>query len=181
MLTPKTITKMLLVCLAGIGSAQATLVDRGGGMVYDDVNNVTWLQDWFMPGTSMDWYAAQTWAGDLAFGGHDDWRLPSITEFDTLTTQSGNLWFTPLFQNVASQYWSSTAYTADTDIAWTLYVHFSNPTWLPKELLGQVVAVRDGDVDGTHAVPEPGGLALLLTATGAGVLATRRRRAGPPD
>ena len=27
------------------GAAQATLIDRGGGLLYDNVLNVTWLQD----------------------------------------------------------------------------------------------------------------------------------------
>ena len=28
-----------------IGSAQAELFDRGGGLIYDDAQNITWLQD----------------------------------------------------------------------------------------------------------------------------------------
>ena len=35
----------LAVGLAMSGAAQAALHDRGGGLVYDDVLNVTWLQD----------------------------------------------------------------------------------------------------------------------------------------
>lgn len=27
------------------GNAQATLIDRGSGLIYDDVQNLTWLQD----------------------------------------------------------------------------------------------------------------------------------------
>lgn len=27
------------------GAAQATLIDRGGGLIYDDLLNITWLQD----------------------------------------------------------------------------------------------------------------------------------------
>ena len=27
------------------GAAQATLIDRGGGLIYDSVLNVTWLQN----------------------------------------------------------------------------------------------------------------------------------------
>jgi len=39
---------LALALLAGIalsGAAQATLIDRGGGLIYDDVLNITWLQD----------------------------------------------------------------------------------------------------------------------------------------
>lgn len=31
--------------IAASGGAQAALHDRGGGLLYDDVLNVTWLQD----------------------------------------------------------------------------------------------------------------------------------------
>src|SRR3989344_5817518 len=35
----------LCVTLTASGAAQAALVDRGGGLIYDDVLNITWLQD----------------------------------------------------------------------------------------------------------------------------------------
>jgi chemotaxis response regulator CheB len=35
----------LLTGLGFTGTSQAALFDRGGGLIYDDINNVTWLQD----------------------------------------------------------------------------------------------------------------------------------------
>ena len=35
----------LAALLVFTGAAQAALHDRGGGLIYDDVLNVTWLQD----------------------------------------------------------------------------------------------------------------------------------------
>lgn len=35
----------LLVCLGFCGAASATLIDRGNGLIYDDVLDITWLQD----------------------------------------------------------------------------------------------------------------------------------------
>lgn len=68
----------------GLGNAQAELFDRGGGLLYDDVLNVTWLQDANYAKTSgydadgrMNWAAASTWAANLVYGGYDDWRLAS--------------------------------------------------------------------------------------------------------
>ena len=68
------------------GSAQAALFDRGGGLLYDDVLNVTWLQDANYAKTRgydaeglMDWAAAKTWAANLTYGGFSDWRLASNT------------------------------------------------------------------------------------------------------
>ena len=81
-----------LLATAGLmasGAAQAALWDRGGGLLYDDVLNITWLQDANYAKTSghdangrMNWADANTWAANLVY--HDsvrgvdyrDWRLP---------------------------------------------------------------------------------------------------------
>jgi hypothetical protein len=55
-------------------------------MLYDNVLNVTWLQDANYAKTSgasatgqMDWTTATTWAANLVFGGFSDWRLATNT------------------------------------------------------------------------------------------------------
>lgn len=67
--------------------AEATLFDRGGGLIYDNDLNITWLQDANYPRTSgyaadiygrMTWSDAVTWADTLVYGGYSDWRLPTI-------------------------------------------------------------------------------------------------------
>jgi hypothetical protein len=82
--------KMRLIGIAALvlsyaNSAQATLIDRGGGMIYDTEQNITWLQDMSFAQTSgaypidrdHQFSAAFGWANSLVFGGYDDWRLPS--------------------------------------------------------------------------------------------------------
>lgn len=61
----------------------ATLIDRGGGMIYDDVLNITWLQDANYAQTSgydadgrMTWDQANAWVESLTYRGYTDWRLP---------------------------------------------------------------------------------------------------------
>ena len=66
------------------GAAQAALVARPGGMVYDTVQNITWLQNWNTNGL-MNWTTANDWANNLVHGGFNDWRLPT-----TNTTVSSN-------------------------------------------------------------------------------------------
>lgn len=86
-------TRLTLALLAGFtlsGAAQATLIDRGGGMIYDDVLDITWLQDANYAENSgyhgyygdgrMNWYEAQDWAANLSYGGYDDWRLPTMLD-----------------------------------------------------------------------------------------------------
>jgi hypothetical protein len=87
--------------------AQAALINREQGMIYDDVLNVTWLQDANYAITSgytqehgftdneMTWTEANTWATELTFGGYSDWRLPSVTpvngsSFDSSFTFDGS-------------------------------------------------------------------------------------------
>lgn len=56
--------------------SHASLIDRGNGMIYDTVLNITWLQDADYARTSMTWNDAVSWADQLVFGGYSDWRLP---------------------------------------------------------------------------------------------------------
>lgn len=73
------------------GAAQATLIDRGGGLIYDNVLNITWLQDANYAKTSgydadgrMIWTDAVSWASNLSYYDnvrnvtYNDWRLPTV-------------------------------------------------------------------------------------------------------
>lgn len=66
-----------------VSNAQAELFDRGGGLIYDDVLKVTWLQDANYAQTSgydadglMNWEAANSWVTGLNINGVTGWRLP---------------------------------------------------------------------------------------------------------
>jgi hypothetical protein len=92
------------------GAAQAALVNRGGGMIYDTTRNVTWLADMNYAFTSgyattnaggtgrneilangrMGWDAAVAWADQLVFGGFSDWRLPTLNPADTTCSNNQN-------------------------------------------------------------------------------------------
>ena len=65
-------------------SSQAALFDRGGGLIYDTTQDLTWTQDAGMSG-SLTWDEAVAWAENLEFWGADDWRLPTTTQFDDPT------------------------------------------------------------------------------------------------
>ena len=73
------------------GSVCAELHDMGGGLLYDDVQDLTWLQDadyartsGFKPNGKMPWADAMKWVGELVY--HDPvrnvdvtgWRLPAV-------------------------------------------------------------------------------------------------------
>ena len=74
----------LLVILVLSGAAQATLIDRGGGLIYDDVLNITWLQNANLDG-SMTWAQAQALIAAMNtayYLGYHDWRLPATSPVD---------------------------------------------------------------------------------------------------
>ncbi len=86
MKTTKNVTALLFIASAATGTAHAALLDRGNGLLYDDVLNLTWLQDANYAKTSgydadglMSWGGATAWAANLSYGGYSDWRLASNT------------------------------------------------------------------------------------------------------
>ncbi|NNM00081.1 MAG: DUF1566 domain-containing protein [Gammaproteobacteria bacterium] len=96
-----------LAALLGVGAAQAELQDRGNGLIYDTVRNITWLQDANYAATSgyaaanagadinangqMSWDAAVAWAEQLEFAGFDGWRLPTVLQPDPTCSMQGGL------------------------------------------------------------------------------------------
>jgi hypothetical protein len=95
-----TVRAMFLAALVMVlpsRDARADLIDYGGGLVYDTVQDLTWLDPSFAnpPHTSMlgdplscgsslcDWYytwaGATAWVDGLSYQGYDDWRLPSTS------------------------------------------------------------------------------------------------------
>ncbi|MCX6908464.1 MAG: hypothetical protein NTY01_10525, partial [Verrucomicrobia bacterium] len=77
------------------GAAQAALHDRGGGLLYDDVLDVTWLQDanyakssGYHPTGKMSWAEANKWVSTLVYHDparnvdHTGWRLPKVEPSD---------------------------------------------------------------------------------------------------
>ena len=84
------IVKSFALSLLGVGASQAALIDRGGGLIYDDVKNITWLQDTQYARTSghsasglLGWQQAQDFAQNLEYFDTvrgvtwSDWRLPT--------------------------------------------------------------------------------------------------------
>ena len=83
----KTAVSVLFVGVMALGtseSAKAALIDRGNGLIYDTVLNITWLQDVALSSTLggpgiFNWSDAKAWANQLVYGGYDDWRLPTLS------------------------------------------------------------------------------------------------------
>jgi hypothetical protein len=85
----------VLTALPG-GAAEASLIDYGGGLIYDTVQDLTWLDPSHVqpPHVLMQadscgptpcyyhytWTGANAWTDGLSYEGYDDWRLPDKFE-----------------------------------------------------------------------------------------------------
>jgi hypothetical protein len=154
-------------CLLGVGTTQAVLIDRGGGMIYDSDKNITWYD--FTTPTRTTWQAQMTWASNLTvtFGGttFDDWRLPieypdAYTGLWCVQSEIGHLYYTELgnsvggtktgpFKNLKSgYYWTGTEFTVTSDRsnAWCFFMLDGMNGYTAKYDPRYAMAVRDGDV-----------------------------------
>jgi len=121
-------------------TTNAELIDRGGGLIYDSDQDLTWTQDAGISGFRSSWDDATAWAENLVFGGVGGWRLPTTTQFDDptcsadvraagvfilfyehrldclggemeLLTDLHDPWNNPLFENInGTRYWTATPY-----------------------------------------------------------------------
>jgi len=197
-------TALTVVGLMVTSGAEAALVTRlGGKAIYDNVANLTWLQDANYAQTSgydadgaMNWDQANAWAGSLNIDGVTGWRLPGgpMLGFGTNQTASemGNLFYNVLggtewttigtthnanynlFKNVQSNdYWSGVEF--DSGGAWyfLFFYGYQNASYLKDGNLFGW-AVRSGDV-GASPVPVPGALVLMGPAL-LGLLGVKRSR-----
>jgi hypothetical protein len=76
--------RVLVGSVLCVGAANATLIDRGGGLIYDDVLDITWMQNANMPGGVLQHGQAREFASSLEYYDSvrgvvwDDWRLPKM-------------------------------------------------------------------------------------------------------
>ncbi|MFK8029355.1 MAG: DUF1566 domain-containing protein [Gammaproteobacteria bacterium] len=168
----KKIVLIASLTLATALPANAELFDRGAGLIYDSVLDVTWLQNAQLGQPSSNWAGQMSWAENLSFGDYDDWRLPSmdVNGDDTVVDctlvseamcQDNELGYmhehnlgggSPLtgdqgpFLGIEGFYWSSTQFAASPDnLAWNFF--FTNGGQSPALKINNAYgwAVRDGD------------------------------------
>lgn len=116
MLNYRKFSRNLLICLPltmATAGVQAALVNRGGGLIYDTEQNITWLQDANYAKTSgydvdgkMNWSAAMAWVENFSYYDsvrgvtYDDWRLPitaiQMEGYNQTGSELGHLFYSSL-------------------------------------------------------------------------------------
>ncbi len=126
----KSLILALLTALTLSAGAQATLIDRGGGLIYDSVLNITWLQDANYAKTSgydadglMNWDQAKTWATNLVYAGYNDWHLPNTAPVNGIS-------FNDFFTSDGSTDFGYNITSPNSEIAFMFNVNLGNHGYL---------------------------------------------------
>lgn len=181
---------LIIVLLYTSFSVNAALVNRGNGMLYDDVLDITWITDASLARNThydtLDWWVASQWADDLVYGGYTDWRLPSMdlngdgiivdciplistevtcrdNEYAYLFRQYDISLDTPGdFINIGDlHYWSRTENPVYPSLAYLYNLESGFQGTTSKITINRnALAVRDGDVT---AVPNPAAAWLFIS------------------
>lgn len=197
---------LITILLVGLSNpAGAALIDRGGGMIYDSVLDITWLQDAGMGG-DRTWFGSRQWANSLSYGGYNDWRTPSMdlngdglvaycaamSEEACRDNELAYMFFyylggsegdgrtgdQGLILNIQPIHWSASALASNPAEAWGFYYALGFRAHIPQGAFFAAWAVRDGDVS-PSAVPLPASLPLLLMSL-CSLVATRFSRLSRP-
>jgi hypothetical protein len=148
-------------CTAASQAAVQRFVDNGNGTATDRLTGLVWelkctaadCQEQHDVVAKVPWRDAVTaWVGALnsaRFGGHDDWRLPSLEELRTLlaavppcATPPCPATALPRDTTAPAGYWSSTSFSLDRKRAWAISFGDGEAYTAEKDATLYVRAVR---------------------------------------
>lgn len=139
----------------GMAWPDPRFVDNGDGTVTDKLNGLFWLKNTSCFGAST-WSQAISGCSGLASGACSltdgsspgEWRLPNIDELLSLIDRSQTAPAlpagTPFVDAQASNYWSSTSSSSNTDSAWFVFFADGFSDFNPKATASYVWPVRGG-------------------------------------
>lgn len=175
----KVVLKTLIVFILTVFIPALTIASNlvsDDEVVYDTVNDITWLKDGhyiYNSGYSKNnnrctnngnvtWRCASEWAEDLTFAGGSDWRLPELEtgQEGTIDGELGDLFYNQLgfeegqsdysnehFNNLQSfGYWTDNR-SSSTRLAWAFNFQTGKNTQLPDTAGRAVILVHDGDLN----------------------------------
>jgi len=131
------------------GPAPPRFTDNGDDTVTDNNTKLMWTKNANLGG-SKQWFDALGYCDGFKLADHSDWRLPSLSELNSLIDSSRMNPALPPghpFTNVQTMYyWSSTtAYAIDPDHAWLVYMRLGDVNRGYKGNEHSVWPVRSGN------------------------------------
>lgn len=108
-----------ILALPGYGQGGAALDDVQADTVRDARTRLTWER--VVSSEKRSFAAAATYCAELVLGGYDDWRVPSMQEFQTIVDEgrSRPAIDPGLFPGTpAESFWSGTSWAETSQLAW---------------------------------------------------------------
>ena len=147
--------------LAYVDNGDGTITDTNTGLMWEKLSANGTIHDYRTPYIWDNAFAVKvaTLNGGGGFAGHTDWRLPNLTELESIRNlEDLNPAVSPAFSTGCTQgcavtscsctlpglYWSSSSYADDATNAWDVDFGLGNANTFPKALHHYVRAVRGG-------------------------------------
>lgn len=130
----------------GVSWPTPRFTDNGDGTMSDALTGLMWEKSPPIP--TLAWSAAVSYANDLVLAGHEDWRLPNISELESLLNaeeSSPTTWLASQGFTAGSAFnvcWSSTV-SNDQAYAWGMWMDDGRLAACLTSLAGLYRAVRD--------------------------------------
>ena len=162
---------IVIVLIFGLCTLASSALNVSDNMVYDDVNDITWLLDanYIVTSGEVDspgyvtWDDATEWVSDLEFDNATGWRLPADADmtygyinngelgylyYDNLGNVANELNFNAgVFTNVQRYgYWTSATATTDPNERWIFNFYHGSTDTISYKAARAVWPVHDGDV-----------------------------------
>ena len=111
--------KIVFLMILGLSALMADFVKKGD-VVHDSESRLTWQDNSVVESREMLYGEAKEYCEKLSLAGHDDWRLPTVYELQSIVDLTQ---YEPALQRgfhyaASESYWSSTLYADDKDRAW---------------------------------------------------------------
>jgi hypothetical protein len=98
-------------------------------IVVDTVTSLEWQDDKDVSVTDKTWQEAKDYCLKLSLGGHEDWRLPTVEELDTILMYGEYDSLDKAFNPAYNSYWSATSNPATTKEAWSIDFYTKVERW----------------------------------------------------
>ena len=119
---------------------ESGIVDKEDGTILD--TNLLWQQS-SSSDKALTWQEAIEYCKSLTLAGHNDWRLPTIEELESLINNKYETTIDPIFECKHGWYWSSSFYASSSNSNWGVGFHVGMVYNSYEGGVGFVRAVRD--------------------------------------